>query len=339
MFLKIAINGFGRIGRLILRALAESNNPEIKIVAINEPSVVSANKINELSYLLRYDSVHGQFPKCDVEGECLIIEGEKIHLLNQKDPENLPWKELEVDLVLECSGKFTTHEGASKHITAGAKRVLISAPSPDADISVVYGVNHEQLQKHHRIISNASCTTNCLAPLLYVAHEGVGIERGFMTTVHAYTADQNLVDGYHKDPYRSRAALCSAIPTSTGAAKTIGKIIPDLDGKIDGAAIRVPLPNVSLIDLTFVSQNPTTAEEINNLFREATQLPCLIGVLDYVNAPLVSVDFNHNSHSAIFDASQTRVVDNKFCRILAWYDNEWGFANRMLDVATYLRLI
>ena len=328
MEIKVAINGFGRIGRMVLRALVESGRKDIQVVAINDLGSIQDN-----AHMLKYDSVHGRFPgTVNTSADSLDVGSGSIKVLAEPNPEKLPWGSLNIDIVMECSGRFTEREAAAKHLTAGAKRVLISAPATGADITVVYGVNHQDISADHLIISNGSCTTNCLAPVAKVLHTNLGIEAGYMTTIHSYTGDQRLVDTLHKDLHRARAAAMSMIPTSTGAAKALGLVLPDLQGKLDGCAIRVPSPNVSLIDFTFTSKRDTTPEEINNLMSEAA-LGSLKGVLDVNREPLVSVDFNHHPASSIFDATQTQVVMGKFCRILSWYDNEWGFANRMSDVA------
>lgn len=331
MTIKVAINGFGRIGRMVLRALIESERQDIQIVAINDLGSLSDNV-----YMLKYDSVHGRFPKpITTSNDSLDVGTGPIKVFAEPNPEKLPWDQLKIDVVMECSGHFTDREGAAKHLKAGAKRVLVSAPATNADLTVVYGVNHSKITKDHQVISNGSCTTNCLAPVAHVLHEGIGIEAGYMTTIHSYTGDQRLVDTLHKDLRRSRAAAVSMIPTSTGAAKALGLVLPDLQGKLDGCAIRVPTPNVSLIDLTFTAARSTTTEEINGLIQTASQGK-LKGVLDVVEDPCVSVDFNHQSASSLFDVTQTQVLQGRFCRILSWYDNEWGFANRMSDVAAVI---
>lgn len=331
MATKIAINGFGRIGRLVLRALAEKQNHEFHIVAINDLGPVEAN-----AHLFKYDSIHGTFPnEVKVSGQTIDVGFGEIQTFREKNPDALPWKDLDVDIVFECSGHFATKDKASLHLTAGAKRVLVSAPTDGADLTVVYGVNHDQLTEKHLVVSNASCTTNCLAPIVHVLHRSIGIERGYMTTIHAYTGDQRLVDTVHSDLRRARASALSMIPTSTGAAKAVGLVLPELKGKLDGTAIRVPTPNVSLVDFKFTSQRPTTLEEINAAITQAS-LKDLKGILSTVNIPLVSVDFNHNPASSTFDLTQTQVIDGVFCRVLSWYDNEWGFANRMLDTASVL---
>jgi glyceraldehyde 3-phosphate dehydrogenase len=331
MTTKVAINGFGRIGRLVLRALTERSNFPIQVVAINDLSSVEGN-----AHMFKYDSVHGTYPREVTTTDSTMDVGfGPIKIFKEPDPEKLPWGELGVDMVLECSGYFTERDKAAKHIKAGAKRVLISAPANDADLTVVYGVNHSKITPEQTILSNASCTTNCLAPVAAVLHEAIGIEHGFMTTIHAYTGDQRLVDTYHTDLRRSRAAALSMIPTSTGAARAVGLVLPDLKGKIDGTAIRVPTPNVSVVDFKFTAKRATNQDEINNAIKHAAG-DKLKGILSTVNAPLVSIDFNHNSSSSIFDLTQTQVIDGKFCRVLSWYDNEWGFANRMLDTARHI---
>lgn len=330
MTIRVAINGYGRIGRNILRAHYESKaHPEIQFVGINDLGDVNTN-----AHLTRYDTTHGKFPgEVTVSGQDLIVNGDKIRCVAERDPKKLPWKELNVDLVLECTGFFTNKEKASGHIEAGAKKVLISAPGTGVDATVVYGVNHATLQSAHTVISNASCTTNCLAPLAKVLHEGVGIESGLMNTVHSYTNDQALLDVYHSDLRRARAAAHSIIPTKTGAAAAIGLVLPELDGKLEGFALRVPTINVSVVDLTFISKRKTSAEEINQLMMNAAK-GSLKGILEVSNEPLVSVDYNHNPASSTFDLSYTKVLGS-LVKILSWYDNEWGFSNRMLDVASY----
>ncbi len=328
MAVRVAINGFGRIGRLVLRAIAESKRSDIEVVAINDLGTVSAN-----AHLFKYDSVHGRFPfDITTTEDTLDVGGGPIKVIAERDPSKLPWGELGVDIALECTGIFTARDKAAMHLQAGAKRVLVSAPADGADLTVVYGVNHDKLAKEHEVVSNASCTTNCLAPVAKVLHENFGIEQGYMTTIHAYTGDQNTVDTLHKDPRRARAAAVSQIPTSTGAAKAVGLVLPDLKGKLDGTAIRVPTPNVSLIDLVFAPSKTATVEEVNAAVKAAAAGP-LKGVLDVVDEPVVSIDFNHNPASSTFDLTQTQVVDGKLIRVLSWYDNEWGFSNRMGDTA------
>ena len=331
MTIKVAINGFGRIGRMVLRALVESGRKDIHVVAINDLGSIQDNV-----YMLKYDSVHGRFPgTITTSADALDVGSGSIKVFAEPNPEKLPWGSLGVDIVMECSGHFTDRQAAVKHITAGAKRVLISAPATGADITVVYGVNHTKITADHVVVSNGSCTTNCLAPVADVLHQGIGIDVGYMTTIHSYTGDQRLVDTLHKDLRRARAAAMAMIPTSTGAAKALGLVLPDLQGKLDGCAIRVPTPNVSLIDFTFTTKRATSVEEINKLMSEAAK-GRLKGVLEVESDPLVSVDFNHHPASSIFDVTQTQVLQENFCRILSWYDNEWGFANRMSDVAAFM---
>jgi glyceraldehyde 3-phosphate dehydrogenase len=331
MTIKVAINGFGRIGRLVLRSIIETGRKDIDIVAVNDLGPVETN-----AHLLRYDSVHGRFPmEVKVDGDRLIIGSHKIKVTAIKDPSQLPHRDLGVDIAMECTGIFTSKEKASAHLTAGAKRVLISAPADGVEMTVVYGVNHTKLTKDHIVVSNASCTTNCLAPMAKVLNDTVGIEKGFMTTVHAYTNDQPSLDQMHKDLYRARAAALSMIPTSTGAAKAVGLVLPELKGKLDGVAIRVPTPNVSVVDLKIVAKRATTVEEINTAMKRAAAGE-LKGVLDIVDAPLVSMDFNHNPASSSFALDQTKVMDGTLVRVMSWYDNEWGFANRMSDTAAVM---
>ena len=331
MTVKVAINGFGRIGRLVLRAIIESKRSDISVVAINDLGSVEAN-----AHLLRYDSVHGTLNSAvNVTEEGINTEHGSIKVFSERNPENLPWKDLDVDVALECTGLFTKKDDASKHLTAGAKKVLIPAPGNGVDYTVVYGVNDGGLRNEHKVVSNASCTTNCLAPVAKILNDLVGIESGFMTTVHAFTGDQPVLDTLHSDLRRARAASTSMIPTSTGAAKAVGLVLPELVGKLDGTAIRVPTVNVSMVDLTFYSERPTSVEEINNALKEAS-LGSMSEILTYNNEPLVSIDFNHNPASSNFDATQTQVVKEKLVRILSWYDNEWGFSNRMADVAVLM---
>jgi len=325
MTVRVAINGFGRIGRLILRAIVESGRSDIAVVGVNDLGPVETN-----AHLLRYDSVHGPFPNVKIDGDRMLVGDHVIKVTAIKNPAELPHRELGVDIALECTGIFTTNEKASAHLAAGAKRVLISAPADGVDLTVVYGVNHQALQKDHIIVSNASCTTNCLAPVAKVLHDSVGIEHGFMTTVHSYTNDQPSLDQMHKDLYRARAAALNMIPTSTGAAKAVGLVIPELKGKLDGVAIRVPTPNVSVVDLKVVAKRATSANEVNEVMKRAASQE-LKGILAIVNAPLVSSDFNHNPASSSFALDQTKVIDGKFVRVMSWYDNEWGFSNRMAD--------
>ena len=330
---RVAINGYGRIGRNIVRALFESSKMhDIEIVAINDLGDININ-----AHLTRYDTTHGKFSgTVAIEGNHLVINGQHIQMVSERDPEKLPWKDLKVDVVHECTGLFTTRDKASKHITAGAKKVIISAPAgKDVDATIVYGVNHHTLKTNHTIVSNASCTTNCLAPLVKPLHEKLGIKRGLMTTIHAYTNDQVLLDTHHSDMHRARSATQSMIPTKTGAAAALGLVLPELDGKLDGLAIRVPTINVSLIDLSFQAARQTTVEEINKILKEASEETTLKGLLNYSEEPLVSIDYNHNPASSTVDATQTRVLGD-FIKVLAWYDNEWGFSNRMLDVTTAL---
>ncbi|WP_417793327.1 type I glyceraldehyde-3-phosphate dehydrogenase [Terasakiella pusilla] len=328
MSIRVAINGFGRIGRLCLRALIESGRDDIEVVAINDLGPVDSN-----AHLLKYDSVHGVLAS-DVSATetAIIVDGKAITCTALRNPAELPWAELNIDIVYECTGLFVSKVDASAHLTAGAKKVLISAPGKEVDNTVVYGVNHDSLTKDHLVVSNASCTTNCLAPVADVLHKTVGIKKGYMTTVHSYTGDQNTVDTLHKDLRRARAAAVSMIPTSTGAAKAVGLVLPALAGKLDGSAIRVPTPNVSLVDLTFEAERETTVAEINAAVKEAAA-GRLNGILGAYEAPLVSIDFNHNANSSSFDMTQTTVMDGTLVRVLSWYDNEWGFSNRMHDTA------
>ncbi|KQZ14897.1 MULTISPECIES: type I glyceraldehyde-3-phosphate dehydrogenase [unclassified Mesorhizobium] len=328
MPVRVAINGFGRIGRNVLRAIHESGRKDIDVVAVNDLGPVETN-----AHLLRYDSVHGRFPhEVTVQGDQISVGSEKFKVTAIKDPSQLPWKELGIDIALECTGIFTSKDKASAHLTAGAKRVLVSAPADGADLTVVYGVNHDKLSKDHIVVSNASCTTNCLAPVAMVLNNAFGIEKGFMTTVHAYTGDQPTLDTMHKDLYRGRAAAMSMIPTSTGAAKAVGLVLPELQGKLDGVSIRVPTPNVSVIDFKFVSRKPTTVEEVNKVLMAAADGP-LKNILAYTDEPLVSIDLNHNPASSTFALDQTKVIDGNLVRVMSWYDNEWGFSNRMSDTA------
>tara|TARA_B100000315_G_scaffold226991_1_gene234376 strand:+ start:94 stop:1101 length:1008 start_codon:yes stop_codon:yes gene_type:complete len=328
MAVRVAINGFGRIGRLVLRAAIESGRDDIEFVGINDLGPVETN-----AHLLKYDSVHGVLDAEVTTGDDWMDAGRgKMKVTAERDPTKLPWKELGVDIALECTGIFTKREQAEMHLQAGARRVLISAPATGADLTVVYGVNHDQLSADHTVVSNASCTTNCLAPVAYVLHQAIGIERGFMTTVHSFTGDQATVDTLHSDLRRARAASVSLIPTSTGAARAVGLVLPELDGKLDGTAIRVPTPNVSLIDFKFDASRKTDVEEVNGAIRQAAAGP-LEGVLTTNEEPLVSVDFNHNAASSVFDMTQTQVIEGSLVRVLSWYDNEWGFSNRMSDTA------
>jgi glyceraldehyde 3-phosphate dehydrogenase len=331
MAVRVAINGFGRIGRLVMRAALEHASREIEIVGINDLGSVETN-----AHLLRYDSVHGRFPGEVTTGENWMDAGRgKVRVTAERDPAKLPWKELGVDVALECTGIFTRRDAAAKHLEAGAKRVIVSAPADGADMTIVMGVNHDELTAAHTVISNASCTTNCLAPVAYVLHKGIGIERGYMTTIHSYTGDQSLQDTLHSDLRRARAAALSLIPTSTGAAKAVGLVLPALKGKLDGTAIRVPTANVSLIDFTFDAARETTEDEVNALMEEAAKSNRLKGIVGINKAPTVSVDFNHDPHSSTFDVTQTQVLDKSFVRVLSWYDNEWGFSNRMVEAAAY----
>jgi glyceraldehyde 3-phosphate dehydrogenase len=328
---RVAINGFGRIGRNIVRAIYESGRKDIDVVSINDLGPVETN-----AHLLRYDSVHGRFPhEVTTKGDSISIGTDTFKVTAVKDPAQLPHKDLGVDIVLECTGIFTSKEKASAHLAAGAKRVIVSAPCDGADATIVYGVNHNTLSKDHMVISNASCTTNCLAPVVKVLNDAVGIDHGFMTTIHAYTGDQPTLDTMHKDLYRARAAAMSMIPTSTGAAKAIGLVIPELKGKLDGTSIRVPTPNVSVVDFKFVAKRKTTMEEINAAIKAAADAGPLKGILGYTNDPNVSIDFNHNPNSSTFHMDQTKVMEGTLCSILTWYDNEWGFSNRMSDTAVH----
>ncbi len=331
MTTRVAINGFGRIGRLVLRAIAESKRQDIQVVALNDLGAVEAN-----AHLLRYDSVHGPFPgQVIVSGDTIDIGLGAMKVTTERDPAKLPWGSLGVDIAFECTGLFTARDKASMHLAAGAKKVLISAPSNDADATIVFGVNQGVLKAEHKIVSNGSCTTNCLAPVAKVLHEAVGIERGYMTTVHAMTLDQPVLDTLHADLRRARSAVSSMIPTSTGAAKALGLVLPELKGKLDGSSIRVPTPNVSMIDLVFTAGRDTTPEEINAAIKAAAIGP-MKGVLAVADHPAVSIDFNHNPASSTFDLGQTQVVDKRLVRVLSWYDNEWGFSNRMGDVAALM---
>ncbi len=328
MTVRVSINGFGRIGRNVLRAIYESGRDDIKVVAINDLGDAEMN-----AYLLKRDSVHGPFPgEVAVEGDFMVVNGDRIRVTAIRNPEELPWGDENVDVAMECTGIFTARDKAAMHLTAGAKKVLISAPGANADKTIVYGVNHNTLTADDTVVSNASCTTNCLSPVAKVLNDLVGIERGYMTTVHAYTGDQPVLDTLHSDPRRARAAALSMIPTSTGAAKAVGLVLPELAGKLDGSAVRVPTPNVSMVDLKFDAGRDTTAEEINEAIKAAADGD-LNGVLGFEDMPAVSIDFNHNPNSSTFDASQTKVIDGRFVRILTWYDNEWGFSNRMSDTA------
>ncbi|BBE74079.1 type I glyceraldehyde-3-phosphate dehydrogenase [Oharaeibacter diazotrophicus] len=328
MAVKVAINGFGRIGRNVLRAIVESGRTDIEVVAINDLGPVETN-----AHLMRYDSVHGKFPgTVTVAGDTIDVGRGPIKVTAVKNPAELPHAALGVDIALECTGIFTSKDKASAHLAAGAKRVIVSAPADGADLTVVYGVNHDKISAEHLVLSNASCTTNCLAPVAKVLNDAIGIERGFMTTIHSYTGDQPTLDTMHKDLYRARAAAMSMIPTSTGAAKAVGLVLPELKGKLDGVAIRVPTPNVSVVDLVFTAKRETSVAEVNAAIKAAADGP-LKGVLGYTNDPNVSIDFNHDPHSSTFHMDQTKVMDGTMVRILSWYDNEWGFSNRMADTA------
>ncbi|QXQ04865.1 type I glyceraldehyde-3-phosphate dehydrogenase [Sphingosinicellaceae bacterium] len=329
MTTKVAINGFGRIGRNVLRALVASGNTDLEVVAIND---LADAKMNAL--LLKRDSVHGTFDAdVSVDGGDIVVNGKRIRVTAERDPAKLPHGEMGVDLVLECTGLFTDADKARGHITAGAKRVLISAPGKGVDLTVVIGVNDHLLKAEHHIVSNASCTTNCLAPVVRALHDAIGVERGLMMTIHSYTNDQSLLDVYHKDPRRARAAAQSMIPTSTGAAKTVGEVIPELKGKLDGISVRVPTPNVSLVDFTFTPSRATSIEEVNGALKTASETGTMASVMDFTDEPLVSHDYNHNAASATIDSLETTVLDGLLVRVVAWYDNEWGFSNRMLDTA------
>ncbi len=328
MTIRVAINGFGRIGRNILRAIVESGRKDIEVVAVNDLGPVETN-----AHLLRFDSVHGRFPhEVTVKGDTISVGNGSFKVCAERDPTKLPWKDFGVDIALECTGIFTAKEKASAHLTAGAKRVLVSAPADGADATIVFGVNHDTLTKDHLVVSNGSCTTNCLAPVAKVLNETVGIETGFMTTIHAYTGDQPTLDTMHKDFYRARAAAMSMIPTSTGAAKAIGLVLPELKGKLDGVAIRVPTPNVSVVDLKIVAKKATNPDEINAAMKRAAEQQ-LKGILNYTNHHNVSIDFNHDPHSSTVHMDQTKVMNGTLVRVMAWYDNEWGFSNRMADTA------
>jgi glyceraldehyde 3-phosphate dehydrogenase len=329
MAIKVGINGYGRIGRNILRALYESKrNSQVQIVALNDLGDAKTN-----AHLTRYDTVHGKFPgEVAVDGDSMVVNGDRIRVLAERDPTKLPWGDLGVEFVLECTGLFTSKAKAGAHLKGGAKKVMISAPGgEDVDATIVYGVNHNVLKKDHTVVSNASCTTNCLAPMAKVLHEKVGIVAGIMTTIHSYTNDQVLTDVYHTDLRRARSATMSQIPTKTGAAAAVGLVLPDLKGKLDGFAVRVPTINVSLVDLTFTAKRATSVEEVNKALKDAAATDAWKGILAYNDAPLVSVDFNHDSHSSVFDSTLTKVVDGNVVKVCSWYDNEWGFSNRMID--------
>jgi len=328
MALRVGINGFGRIGRNVLRAIAEAGRKDIEVVGINDLGPVETN-----AHLMRYDSVHGRFPgEVKVSGDTIDVGLGPIKVTAERDPSKLPWKDLGIDIALECTGLFTAKEKASAHLIAGAKRVLVSAPASGADLTVVFGVNHDKLTSEHQVVSNASCTTNCLAPVAKVINDVVGIDKGFMTTIHAYTGDQPTLDTLHKDLHRARAAALSMIPTSTGAARAVGLVLPELQGRLDGVAIRVPTPNVSVVDLKVVTKRATSIEEINEAMQRASEQQ-LKGILAVTAAPNVSIDFNHDAHSSTFALEQTKVMEGTLVRVLSWYDNEWGFSNRMADTA------
>src|SRR5476651_1897759 len=328
MAVRVAINGFGRIGRNIMRAIMESGRKDIEVVAINDLGPVETN-----AHLFRFDSVHGRFNgEVKVDGDTIDVGRGKMKVTAERDPSKLPHKALGVDIVLECTGFFTSKKAASAHLDAGAKRVLVSAPADNADLTVVYGINDDKLAKDQVVVSNGSCTTNCLAPMAQIMHQSFGIEHGFMTTIHSYTGDQPTLDTMHKDLYRARAAALNMIPTSTGAAKAVGLVLPELNGKLDGVAIRVPTPNVSVVDFKFVAKRATTKDEINGAIKRAAEQQ-LKGILGYTDAPNVSMDFNHDPRSSIFHMDQTKVMDGTFVRVMSWYDNEWGFSNRMADTA------
>ncbi len=328
MAVRVAINGFGRIGRNVLRAIVESGRTDIQVVALNDLGPVETN-----AHLLRYDSVHGRFPReVKAAGDTIDVGYGPIKVHAVRNPAELPWKAEGVDIALECTGIFTARDKAAQHLEAGAKRVIVSAPADGADLTVVFGVNHDKLTKDHQVISNASCTTNCLAPVAQVLNDAIGIEKGFMTTIHAYTGDQPTLDTLHKDLYRGRSAAMSMIPTSTGAAKAVGLVLPELNGRLDGTSIRVPTPNVSVVDFKFVAKRETTKDDINAAIQRAASQE-LSGILGVTDQPNVSIDFNHDARSSIFHLDQTKVLDGKLVRVLAWYDNEWGFSNRMADTA------
>jgi glyceraldehyde 3-phosphate dehydrogenase len=329
MSVRVGINGFGRIGRNILRAIVESSRNDIEVVAVNDLGPVETN-----AHLLRYDSVHGRFPReVTVKGDTISVGNGSIKVTASKDPAQLPWKDLGVDVALECTGIFTAKDKASAHLNAGAKRVLVSAPADGADLTVVYGVNDDKLTKDHVVVSNGSCTTNCLAPMAKIMNESFGVESGFMTTIHSYTGDQPTLDTLHKDLYRARAAALNIIPTSTGAAKAIGLVLPELAGKLDGSSMRVPTPNVSLVDFKFQARRSTSVDEVNEAIKAAAKSNRLRDIVTWTKEPLVSSDLNHDPHSATFAVDQTKVIGGTFVRIVAWYDNEWGFSNRMADTA------
>ncbi len=329
MAVKVAINGFGRIGRLVARAILERPDCGLELVAINDLADAKSNAM-----LFKRDSVHGAYPgTVTADGNDIVIDGKRIHVTAERDPANLPHAANNVDIALECTGFFTDRESAQKHLDAGAKRVLISAPAKGVDLTVVFGVNHDKLTAAHTIVSNASCTTNCLAPVAKVLNDSVGIERGLMTTIHAYTNDQKILDQIHPDMRRARAAGMSIIPTTTGAARAVGEVLPELKGKLDGSAVRVPTPNVSLVDLTFTPKRDTTKDEVNAILKAASESGPLAGILAFTDEPLVSIDLNHNAASSTVDSLETAVLDGKLVRVVSWYDNEWGFSNRMVDTA------
>jgi glyceraldehyde 3-phosphate dehydrogenase len=332
MATKVAINGFGRIGRLVARALLSRTDHDFELVAINDLGDTKSNAL-----LFKRDSVHGNWPgEVSVDGDFLVVDGTRIKVTAERDPANLPHKDLGVEIALECTGIFTTKDKASAHLTAGAKRVVISAPGTNVDKTIVFGVNHDALTKDDIVISNASCTTNCLAPLAKVLHDALGIESGFMTTIHSYTNDQNTLDQLHKDMRRARAAALSMIPTTTGAARAVGEVLPELKGKLDGSSVRVPTPNVSVVDLKFIAKRATTVEEVNSLLKAASENGPLKGILGYSDEPLVSIDYNGDPRSSTVDSLETAVIDGKLVRVLSWYDNEWGFSNRMIDTSKVL---
>jgi glyceraldehyde 3-phosphate dehydrogenase len=326
---KVAINGFGRIGRLVARAILERPDFGLELVSVNDLADAKAN-----AWLFKHDSVHGKFPgEVTTDGSDIVVNGKRIHVTAERDPANLPHGANGVDIALECTGFFTDRDSAQKHIDAGAKKVLISAPAKGVDLTVVYGVNDDKLTADHKIVSNASCTTNCLAPVAKVLNDALGIERGLMTTVHAYTNDQKILDQIHSDLRRARAAAMSMIPTTTGAARAVGEVLPELKGKLDGSAIRVPTPDVSLIDLTFTPKRDTSRDEVNQILKAASETQRLKGILDYTDEPVVSIDLLHTSASSTIDSLETAVLEGKLVRVVSWYDNEWGFSNRMLDTA------
>jgi glyceraldehyde 3-phosphate dehydrogenase len=326
---KVAINGFGRIGRLVARAILERDDHDLELVAINDLADAKSNAM-----LFKRDSVHGPFPgTVEADGNDIIVNGKRIHVTAERDPAKLPHAANGIDITLECTGFFTDRAGAQKHLDAGAKRVLISAPAKGVDLTVVFGVNHDKLKPEHKIVSNASCTTNCLAPVAKVLNDAIGIERGLMTTIHSYTNDQKILDQIHPDMRRARAAAMNIIPTTTGAARAVGEVLPELKGKLDGSAIRVPTPNVSLIDLTFTPKRDTSVEEVNRVLKAAADAGPLKGILAYTDEPLVSIDLNHNPASSTVDSLETAVLEGKLVRVVSWYDNEWGFSNRMVDTA------